>query len=173
MGRTEGFEVVPVELVSRGGEDMPVSSTRIRQLIAQGEVQGAARLLGRPHQVRGQVVHGAGRGARLLGYPTANLAVPAQIALPAPGVYAGRFSWPGGEGHPAAISVGLPPTFHAEGDTAPLVEAYLIDFEGDLYGQPARVSFESWIRPQRAFEDLAVLTQQMTEDVGTARRVLA
>jgi len=174
MGGTEGFDVEPVELVAeRDSAEAPVSSTRIRRLIAEGDVSGAARLLGRPHQVRGPVRHGAGRGARLLGFPTANVAVGRQIALPAPGVYAGRFSWRGATGHPAAISVGQPPTFASDADSSPLVEAYLIDFEGDLYGEPAQVSFEEWIRPQRAFDDLGVLAAQMAEDVDAARRVLA
>jgi len=174
MGQTEGFEVEPVELVAPGESDAtPVSSTRIRRLIAEGDVRGAALLLGRPHQVRGPVRHGAGRGARLLGFPTANVAVARETALPAPGVYAGRFSWRGADGHPAAISVGQPPTFASDGDSSPLVEAYLIDFDGDLYGEPARVSFEDWIRPQRAFDDLGVLSAQMAEDVDAARRMLA
>lgn len=174
MGATLGFDVEPVELVAGLPTDAtPVSSTRIRRLIAEGDVVGAARLLGRPHQVRGPVRHGAGRGARLLGFPTANVAVGREIALPAPGVYVGRFSWPGGEGHPAAISVGNPPTFQQDAQGAPLVEAYLIDFQGDLYEQPARVTFEQWIRPQRAFDDLSELSAQMSQDVTLARRALA
>jgi riboflavin kinase / FMN adenylyltransferase len=88
-------------------------------------------------------------------------------------VYVGRFSWPGGDGHPAAISVGQPPTFQHDAEASPLVEAYLIDFEGDLYGQPAQVSFEQWIRPQRAFDDLGELAQQMVEDVARARQALS
>ncbi len=172
MGSTAGFDVAPVALVGQGGGGPPISSTRIRRLIAEGDVAAAATLLGRPHQVRGPVKHGAGRGARLLGFPTANVGVARQIALPAAGVYAGRFSWPGGDGHPSAISVGQPPTFEATGDGSPLVEAYLLDFEGDLYGQSARVSFEAWIRPQRAFDDLGALVEQMRDDVQAARRIL-
>jgi riboflavin kinase/FMN adenylyltransferase len=174
MGTAEGFDVEPIELVGgAGGDEVPVSSTRIRRLIADGDVAGAAKLLGRPHQVRGRVEHGAGRGARLLGYPTANVRVVPEIALPAPGVYAGRFSWRGAEGHPAAISVGPPPSFDDEGDGSPLVEAYLLDFDGDLYEEPSRVTFEGWLRPQRAFDDLDALAAQMGDDVVDARRVLA
>jgi riboflavin kinase/FMN adenylyltransferase len=172
MGGVEGFEVEPVALVGGGAGDAPVSSTRIRKLIASGEVAGAAALLGRPHQVRGVVEHGAGRGGRLLGYPTANVGVAAEIALPAPGVYAGRFSWPGGYDHPAAISVGLPPSFDDDDDGSARVEAYLLDFDGDLYGAPARVTFEGWLRQQLAFEDLDALVVQMAEDVEHARRLL-
>jgi riboflavin kinase/FMN adenylyltransferase len=173
MGESEGFDVHPVELVAGGGGDAPVSSTRIRRMIAEGDVTTAAAMLGRPHQVRGPVKHGAGRGARLLGFPTANVGVARQIALPAPGVYAGRFSWRGATDHPAAVSVGQPPTFEDQGDGSPLVEAYLLDFDGDLYGEPAKVAFEAWIRPQRAFDDLDALVAQMGEDVDEARRVLA
>ena len=163
-----------MELVGGGGrEEVPVSSTRIRRLVADGNVAGAAKLLGRPHQVRGRVQHGAGRGARLLGYPTANVGVAPEIALPAPGVYAGRFSWRGAEGHPAAISVGQPPTFDDQDDGSPVVEAYLLDFDGDLYGEPSRVTFEGWLRPQRAFDDLDGLVAQMGDDIDDARRVLA
>jgi riboflavin kinase/FMN adenylyltransferase len=173
MGAADGFEVEPVALVDGGGGgEVPVSSTRIRRLIADGDVAGAAALLGRPHQVRGLVRHGAGRGALLLGFPTANVGVAAEIALPAPGVYAGRFSWSGGEGHPAAISVGQPPSFDDAGDGSSLVEAYLLDFDGDLYDEPARVTFEWWLRPQRAFDDLDVLIAQMGDDVADARHVL-
>ncbi len=172
MGAANGFEVRPVELMSDAAGEPPVSSTRIRRLIAEGEVREAARLLGRPHEVRGPVRHGAGRGARLLGFPTANVGVAREIALPAPGVYAGRFAWRGAARHPAAISVGQPPTFQEADDGSPLVEAYLLDFEGDLYGEPASVSFEAWIRPQRAFDELDALKAQMREDVAAARLVL-
>ena len=173
MGAAHGFDVEPMELVSGGGRGDPVSSTRIRRLLAQGDVAGAALLLGRPHQVRGPVEHGAGRGARLLGFPTANVGVAREIALPAPGVYAGRFSWRGAEGHPAAISVGQPPTFKDDDSGSPRVEANLLDFDGDLYGEPARVTFERWLRPQQAFDDLDSLVAYMVDAIDEARRVLA
>lgn len=171
MGADLGFDVEPVSLLSPDSGPV-VSSTRIRRLIAEGDVAAAAALLGRPHQVRGTVKHGAGRGARLLGFPTANVGVSRQIALPAAGVYAGRFSWAARRDHPAAISVGQPPTFEATGDGSPLVEAYLLDFEGDLYGEPARVSFEAWLHPQWAYDDLGALVDQMRADVAEARRIL-
>jgi riboflavin kinase/FMN adenylyltransferase len=173
MGGTLGFEVEPIELIGGGGAEVPVSSTRIRRLIADGEVTDAATLLGRPHQVRGRVEHGAGRGAALLGFPTANVAVAPEIALPAPGVYAGRFSWPGGVGHPAAISVGQPPTFVDPGTGSPLVEAHLLDFDGDLYDEAARVTFERWLHPQQAYDDIDALVVQMGDDVEAARQILA
>jgi riboflavin kinase/FMN adenylyltransferase len=174
MGEDEGFEVEPVGLIDGdGGGGDPVSSTRIRRLIAQGDVAGAATLLGRPHEVRGAVQHGAGRGGLLLGFPTANIGVAPEIALPAPGVYAGRFSWSGGLGHPAAISVGQPPSFENDEEPSPLVEAYLLDFDGDLYDEPSRVAFEAWLRPQQAFDDLDDLVAQMGVDVESTRRVLS
>jgi riboflavin kinase/FMN adenylyltransferase len=174
MGAAGGFEVEPIELIDVGTEgDGPVSSTRIRRLIADGDVAGAAALLGRPHQVRGPVEHGAGRGGRLLGFPTANVGVSPEIALPAPGVYAARFSWPGGDGHPAAISVGQPPSFEPDDDLVPLVEAFLLDFDGDLYGAPARVDFAAWLRPQLPFDDLDALVAQMDDDVVRTRDLLA
>ena len=171
MGADLGFAVEPVALLSPDSGPV-ISSTRIRRLIAEGDVAAARELLGRPHEVRGAVKHGAGRGARLLGFPTANLGVGREIAVPAAGVYAGRFTWKGARDHPAAISVGQPPTFEATGDGSPLVEAYLLDFEGDLYGEAAAVSFEAWLHPQRAYDDLSELVEQMRADVEEARRVL-
>jgi riboflavin kinase / FMN adenylyltransferase len=171
MGADLGFAVEPVALLSPDSGPV-ISSTRIRRLIAEGDVAAASALLGRPHEVRGAVKHGAGRGARLLGFPTANVGVGREMAVPAPGVYAGRFTWRGAHDHPAAISVGQPPTFEATGDGSPLVEAYLLDFDGDLYGEPAAVSFAAWLHPQRAYDDLAALVDQMRADVEEARRVL-
>jgi len=138
-------------------------------------VAEAATLLGRPHQVRGEVVVGQRRGASLLGFPTANVALPAEIALPADGVYAGRYERPDGERFDAAISVGPPPTFTPPAGTEPpaaMVEAYLLDFEGDLYGEAARVSFVARLRDQRRFEVVDDLVAQMHDDVAEARRLL-
>jgi len=105
---------------------------------------------------------------------TANVAVPAEIALPADGVYAGRYARPDGTHFDAAISIGPPPTFPSpEGATArPLVEAYLLDFAGDLYGEAARVSFVARLRPQQRFDEVDTLVAQMHRDVAEARRLL-
>jgi riboflavin kinase / FMN adenylyltransferase len=171
LGAEHGFEVVGVGLTGDGTE--AVSSTRIRAQLAAGEVEGAARLLGRPHEVRGPVVRGDGRGGPELGFPTANLAVPADIALPADGVYAGHYRRPDGSVHRAAINVGRRPTFY-EADGAPvLVEAYLLHFEGDLYGEPARVSFAHRLRDERRFDSVEDLVAQMRADVAATERVLA
>ena len=152
-----------------------VSSTRIRALLAAGDVAGAARLLGRAHEVRGEVVRGDGRGGSQLGMPTANVAVPSAIAVPALGIYAGWCRRADQTLHPAAISVGVRPTFARVGDPAPapLVEAHLIDFEGDLYGERVGVTFTERLRDERRFDRVEDLVEQMWADVEAARRALA
>lgn len=123
-----GYEVVPVALDAADGE--PISSTRIRGLLAAGDVAHAARLLGRPHELEGTVVRGDGRG-RVIGFPTANLSVAAGFCVPEVGIYAGTWTRGTGRRYPAAISVGRRPTFYEDADV--LVEAHLVDFEGSLY----------------------------------------
>ena len=152
---------------------MPVSSTRIRTLVAQGDVVGAAALLGRPHEVRGEVVRGDGRGGPELGFPTANLAVADDIALPADGMYAGYFTRPDGSEHPAAVYVGRRPTFYEPGTASVLVEAYLLHFDGDLYGEHGRVSFIGRLRGDQKFETVDALIAQMHLDAAEAERVLS
>jgi riboflavin kinase/FMN adenylyltransferase len=170
LGRQYGFEVVGVGLT--GDEVSVVSSTRIRALVADGDVEGAAALLGRPHEVRGPVVHGDGRGGPLLGFPTANLAVGADIALPADGIYAGYFTRRDASVHQAAISVGRRPTFYEPGSAPVLVEAYLLHFDDDLYGEPGRVSFVRHLREDRQFDSVEDLISQMQRDVEAAERLL-
>jgi len=171
LGARHGFDVVGVGLTGDATE--PVSSTRIRTLLAQGDVEDAARLLGRPHEVRGPVVRGDGRGGPALGFPTANLAVPDDIALPADAVYAGHYERPDGSVHRAAISVGRRPTFYEPGTAPVLVEAYLLHFDGDLYGEPARVSFAHRLRGEQRFDSVEDLVAQMRADVEATERVLA
>ena len=173
MGGVSGFVVDGVALSSDGGADgsPPVSSTRIRNLVADGDVAAAAVLLGRPHQVRGPVVTGDRRGGAELGFPTANLDIPADICLPAPGIYAGWYERPDGSRHRTAISIGRRPTFYgADGEL--LVEAYLLDFSGDLYGEPARLSFVERLRDELAFDSVDDLVTQMGRDVERTRAVL-
>ena len=139
---------------------------------AAGRMEEAAALLGRPHQVRGEVVRGDQRGGPELGFPTANVAVPAGICLPAAGIYAGWYERPGGPRWEAAVSVGRRPTFYAnDGDL--LVEAHLLDFAGDLYGEEARVSFVSRLRDEVAFDSVEALIEQMGRDVAVTRTTLA
>jgi riboflavin kinase / FMN adenylyltransferase len=171
LGRDYGFEVVGARLTGDGSE--AVSSTRIRNLVAQGDVVGAAKLLGRPHEVRGPVVHGDGRGGPELGFPTANLQLSDDIALPADGIYAGYFTRQDGTVHPAAVSVGRRPTFYAPGTASVLVEAYLLHFDDDLYGERSRVSFVRRLRDDRQFDSVDALIAQMGQDAAEAERVLS
>jgi riboflavin kinase/FMN adenylyltransferase len=172
MGAELGFEVLGLGLVAVEGDatGLPYSSTRIRELLGKGDVAEAARLLGRPHEVRGVVEHGDQRGEHL-GVPTANLTVPERICLPADGVYAGTFLADDEIERPAAISVGTRPTFYENGDV--LLEAHVLDFDGDLYGQQARVRFREWVRGQERFESTEALVEQMDADLEATRRILA
>jgi riboflavin kinase/FMN adenylyltransferase len=141
-----------------------VSSTQVRQLLRSGDVEAAARLLGRPAEVEGVVGLGDQRGGTL-GYPTANLDVPPELLVPAYGIYAGAAL-----GHRAAISIGVNPHF---GGDERRIESYLIDFDGDLYGR--RLIVELWrrLRDERAFASEAELVHQIERDVAEARRVEA
>ena len=173
MGAELGFEVVGHELVDLEGlpaDGAPVSSTRIRAALAAGDLRSADAMLGRPHEVRGIVGHGDGR-ARDLGFRTANVAVPESICLPADGIYAGWYLTPDGEPHPTAISLGRRPTFYEFADTS-LLEAHLINFDGDLYGQRARVQFVERLRDELKFESVDALIEQMGRDVDRARELL-
>jgi riboflavin kinase / FMN adenylyltransferase len=171
IGQTYGFDVEPVALAPReDGIDEPVSSTAIRRALAGGNVTLAALMLGRPFEARGVVVDGDHRG-RLLGFPTANVEVPGRISLPADGVYAGWYLRPDGSRHPCAINLGRRPTFYEHADNS-LLEAHLIDFEGDLYGEPAQVQFVGFLRSERKFDGIDALVEQLKLDVDHARDLL-
>lgn len=144
-----------------------VSSTKIREFILSGRVYGAMKLLGRPFQLSGEVVRGKARG-RTLGFPTANVAAVQEIR-PANGVYAAR-ARVGSELVDAAVSIGIVPTF--EGGSDVTVEAYLLDFEGDLYGQDLCLEFVKRLRPERRFDGPEALIAQITEDVKQVRDIL-
>ena len=179
LGAEFGFEVDVVGDVQGGGRR--VSSTWVRDLLSVGDVEGAARLLGRPHAMAGEVVHGLKRG-RELGFPTANLAPDADGFIPGDGVYAGWLVDLGSESeasdtsapvtrYPAAISVGTNPTF----DDVPVrqVEAYVLDETAlDLYGHRVQVQFTHRIRGMVAFEGIDRLIAQMTDDVARVRQAL-
>lgn len=179
LGAEFGFEVDVVGDVQGGGRR--VSSTWVRDLLSVGDVEGAARLLGRPHAMAGEVVHGLKRG-RELGFPTANLAPDADGFIPGDGVYAGWLVDLGPESeasdtsapvtrYPAAISVGTNPTF----DDVPVrqVEAYVLDETAlDLYGHRVQVQFTHRIRGMVAFEGIDRLIVQMTDDVARVRQAL-
>jgi len=175
MGGELGFEVLGLGLVPIEGEagGVPYSSTEIRRLLGEGRVADAARLFARPprpHEVRGVVETGDRRG-RELGFPTANVAVPERICLPADGIYAGTYVTPDGVEHPAAISLGRRPTFYERAD-GPLLEVHLLDFAGDLYGQEARVRFVERLRGEERFDSVEALVAQMGRDCDAARALL-
>ncbi len=171
LGERFGYDVQPLELVPRAdGIDEPISSTAIRRAMAGGQVELASGMLGRPFEARGLVVTGDQRG-RLLGFPTANVEVPNAICLPADGVYAGHYRRPDGSLHPCAINLGRRPTFYEHADHS-LLEAHLIDFDGDLYGEQARVSFSHFLRSERKFDGIDALIEQLKHDVDHARTAL-
>jgi riboflavin kinase / FMN adenylyltransferase len=170
MGAELGFEVIAMGLEAAPGGTI-YSSTRIRELLADGDVEAAAALLGRPHEVRGRVVEGDRRG-RELGYPTANVAVPARWCLPADGIYAGTFRGGDGVERMASISLGRRPTFYESADSS-LLEAYVLDFDGDLYGQHVAVQFVRRLRGEERFESVEALVAQIGHDVEATRRVLS
>src|SRR6478672_10496323 len=163
LASREEFDSRVVPLVEVDGEI--VSSTRIRSLVAAGEVETATSCLGAPFLLEGSVVEGDGRG-RTLGFPTANLVPSDELVSPGHGVYAAFAN-----GQPAAVNVGVRPTF--ETGRGLLVEAYLIDFEGDLYGQTLRVAFIARLRGERRFPSVEDLIAQMHRDVDEARELCA
>ena len=158
-----GFETTVVPLVEVGGE--AVSSTRIRALVAAGAMAEARECLGVPFMVQGEVVKGDQRG-RELGYPTANIVPDDRLVTPGYGVYA-AFA----DGHPAAVSIGVRPTF--ETGRGVLIETYLIDRDEDLYGRQLRVAFVERLRGEKRFPDADSLIAQMGRDVEDAGRVCA
>ncbi|WP_309068268.1 bifunctional riboflavin kinase/FAD synthetase [Microbacterium sp.] len=177
MGQELGFAVEEVADVASAEDGRRVSSTWIRELLDAGDVERAAKLLGRYPAVTGEVVHGLKRG-RELGYPTANLSPEAEGYVPADGVYAGWLIEHAPEGvlrsgvrYPAAISVGTNPTF--DDVEVPQVEAYVIDeTDLDLYGRRVAVEFVARIRGMVAFEGVDKLIEQMADDVARARLAL-
>ena len=180
MGPDLGFEVLGLGLVATPDgssvatlDSPPYSSTRVRLLLASGDVEAASEVLGRDHTVTGRVEHGDGRGAEL-GFPTANVSVSERLCLPGDGVYAGYLTTEDDVERLAAISLGRRPTFYATGGLR-LLEAHVLDFSGDLYGQQATVRFGARIRPQMRFEGpsaAADLVSRMRLDVEACRALL-
>ena len=163
-GAEHEFTVLAHDLVRAGGA--PVTSTRIRGLVGAGDMTGAAALLGRPHRLKGVVVPGRHSG-RELGAPTANLEIATFAALPADGVYAASTVIEG-IAAPAAVSVGVPPTFPT---ATAVLEVHVVGFSGDLYGRTLGIEFLERIRDQRRFESAGELAAQIAEDVGRVREV--
>jgi riboflavin kinase/FMN adenylyltransferase len=172
LGASNDYDVQPLPLVSRAdGVDEPISSTAIRRAMAGGDVESAAAMLGRPFEARGLVVTGDQRG-RTIGFPTANVRVPIAVCIPADGVYAGWYHRPDGMVHPCAINLGRRPTFYEHADHS-LLEAHLLDFDGDLYGEQAHVRFTHFLRSERKFDGIDALRNQLKHDVEHARAALA
>ncbi|WP_079159428.1 bifunctional riboflavin kinase/FAD synthetase [Streptomyces griseus] len=171
LGRTYDYQVEVIDLFVSGeaGDGEPFSSTLTRRLIARGDVEGAAEILGRPHRVEGIVVRGAQRG-RELGYPTANVETLPHTAIPADGVYAGWLT-ANGEAMPAAISVGTNPQFDG---TERTVEAYAIDrVDLELYGLHVAVDFLAYVRGMLKFDSVDDLLVAMADDVQRSRELIA
>ncbi len=163
--REVGGEAYAVPISNVLGED--ISSTRIRVLIADGEVREAARLLGRPYLLRGEVVEGDKRG-RTIGFPTANVLPDERALVPGHGVYAGH-ARVGSECYGACTNVGTAPTFDRRDSR---VEAYLLGYGGDLYGKVVDVTFEERLRPEKRFSGIGELKEQIARDVEKARNFL-
>lgn len=163
-GERLGFDVEVVDLLGRDGV---VTSTRIRELIEAGRVSAATELLGSRFRLSNEVVHGEERG-RDLGFPTANLRPPVCKVIPGHGIYA-AFACIGAECIPAAVNVGVRPTFDG---SELLIEAHILDFERDLYGSSLTLEFVDRLRPELRFEDVDALIRQMADDVADVRRIL-
>ncbi len=145
-----------------------ISSTKVRALLSDGEAAEAARLLGRPYTLRGEVVAGDGRG-RVLGFPTANVLPDPRAFVPGRGVYAGHVRLPGDEVYGACTNVGVAPTFDRRENR---IEAYLLAYEGDLYGKVIDVTFARRLRPEMRFSGIDELKAQIAWDVAEARKVI-
>ncbi|HYI44377.1 MAG TPA: bifunctional riboflavin kinase/FAD synthetase [Actinomycetota bacterium] len=170
LGARLGFTVETFLLEAADGQ--VVSSSRVRSAIADGDMELAHQLLARPFDMDGEVIHGDDRG-RSLGFPTANLSLDPALVGPARGVYAGR-ARVGGSWLAAAVNVGVNPTFGGDPATTSLrVEAFLLDFEGDLYGQTIRIEFHERLRDEQRFDSVEALVDQMRADVEATRGLIA
>lgn len=170
-GDIHGFSVEGLDLIRSSTEATePISSTAIRRALIGGDVAGAEMMLGRPFELRGTVIQGDQRG-RTIGFPTANVILPDDMARPANGVYACWYLTPDGVRHPAAVNVGVRPTFYESAESA-VLEAHLLDFDADLYGQEARVQFHHFLRSERRFNGIDELRDQLDIDVVEALNLL-
>ncbi len=169
-GRARGLEVETPPIVT-SPDGKPISSTRIRRLVAEGRIEEVTLLLARPHEVDGLVVPGDQRG-RALGLPTANVETPPDTAVPGRGVYAGRALVAGGE-YATAVNVGYAPTFHEGGERPGYrIEAFLLDFDGpDLYGREIRIRFLRRLRDERRFPSPGELVAQIHDDIARTREI--
>ena len=167
QGATKGFDVATVDMMSSAAVGTTISSTLIRELVQNGEVEQVRTLLGRGYALAGEVVHGKKRG-RQIGFPTANIDVWDQQIIPMNGVYAG-WAYLGDERFMAMTNVGISPTFEYKGVT---VEAYLLDFDRDIYGQTLTLTFEKFLRPEAKYDGLDALIAQINQDVMDGQQYL-
>ncbi len=168
LGEKYGYAIEELPPVDLDAE--LISSSRIRELLLQNDVARASQYLGRRYAVEGTVVHGDGRG-RALGVPTANLDVWKERLLPGNGIYA-TLAFTGGQKYPSVSNIGLRPTFASQ-DTQPRVEAYIMDFDRNLYGQELRLEFVAFLRPELRFPTVQALVDQMNQDILQAQEVLS
>lgn len=171
LGQRRGFEVIGLELLADPGATEHISSTAIRRALAGGNVAAAAEMLGRNYEIRGEVIGGDERG-RTIGFPTANIPVDKRTAWPADGVYAGWAVLESGDREKCAINIGKRPTFHQHAEHS-LLEAHLLDFSGDLYGQKVRIEFVDFLRSEQRFDGIDALRDQLQLDIENARTVLS
>lgn len=167
IGARTGVKVEIVPMVHDDETGLVISSNEVREALASSDPVTAKRLLGHDHELRGVVEHGDKRG-RTIGVPTANVAVPGDLLLPEIGVYSGYYERPDGSVYRAAINIGRRPTFYEENGLL-LVEAHLLDFDGDLYGEPAKVRVDQWIRGQIKFDGIESLAAQLHRDIQVTR----
>ena len=172
VGEECGYQVIGLPLVKQlTGEGEVISSTSIRTALSDGDVEKAHRLLGRPFEVRGVVTPGDRRG-RTIGFPTANLPTTIDLQVPSDGVYAAWYIRDDGAQYPAAVNIGKRPTFYEDADRS-LIEAHLIGFRGDLYGETAKVRFVRRLRGERKFDGIEALKEQLVKDVADAAKCLS
>jgi riboflavin kinase/FMN adenylyltransferase len=167
LGSELGFEVIPVPLLTHDSPDA-ISSTRVRRALAEGQMTEVARLLGRPYTLRGPVLHGDERG-RTIGFPTINLGFSADQALPPDGVYVTRAEVRGTV-YSGATNIGTRPTFDG---TDRRVETYVLDFDGNVYGEVVRIEFLERLRDELKFVSVEALVAQMDRDVAATRKYFA
>lgn len=167
IGQELGYSVEVISALS--DESGVISSTEVRKLVSAGNVAEAAKLMGHPYSLRGPVIRGDRRGKQI-GVPTANIDYPREKIVPAKGIYAG-WAHLKGETHKAAISIGVNPTFTPD-KQIPSVEAYLLDFDKDIYGEELRIDFVARLRDELKFDSVDALVEQIWKDVEEARSIL-
>ena len=170
-GAKEGIEAIGLELFQPpASPDAVVSSSAIRKSLGESDVRSATEMLGRYFEIEGVVVEGDQRG-RQIGFPTANISIPESILLPQDGVYACWYRCGDGSKHMAAVNIGHRPTFET-GENKSVLEAHLIGFNGDIYGESGRVEFVDFLREERQFDGIDSLKQQLESDIRTVEELL-